>query len=274
MIGDKEGIMEKSGLDLKRELRIIIEILIGVIEKMKEKMGIIGEKGKRIIKKKGIEKKIEKIEKIGKEREINDIELEMIERRREIVIKKIKEGMVEKKLVEIIDGEDKENIEEKRRIEIERIEESCSLRREENEKDINEDMVDEDKNEVWKGNGESKIEKRMDNEKGMKERKGIKNLKLDLRKRSKGWERVEKEKVDGEREKESIGDLKRMLKSIGMRDKKILKIEKEIERIERVKRMLRIEEWEDEEIIMRLRDGVKGKSGFKGNLRKIDLKDK
>jgi hypothetical protein len=101
----------------------------------------------------------------------------------------------------------------------------------------------------------------------------IAHLAFDLGARHQSGDRIDDEDVDRVGADERVGDLERLLASVGLGDDEIVDVDAELAGIDWVERMLRVDEGGDAAGLLRLGDRVQRQSGLARAFRPVNLDD-
>src|SRR5690606_10187715 len=269
LLGNQSGILTECSFDLAGHFRVVLEILLGVFTALPEPLGIIGEPRTRLFDNTSLHAKIDQLTGLGNASTIHDVELHLLEGRSKLVLDDLDTGLVAYDFITFLDRADTTNIETNRSIELESVTASRRFRRTEHHTDLHADLVDEDHHAVGTRDRRGKLAERLAHETCLKTRQGVTHFTFDFGARRQGSHRVDDENVDSARTHERIGDLKRLLAGIRLRNQQVFKINAQLAGIDRIERMFRIDECTDTALLLCLRDRVQRQCRLTGAFRAI-----
>jgi hypothetical protein len=121
LLGDEPGILAQRQLDLARQLGIVAQEALGVLAPLAEALAVIGEPGARLLDDAGLDAEVDELAGLRHALAIHDVELDLLEGRRQLVLDHLDAGLVADDLVAILDRADAADVEAHRGIELERI---------------------------------------------------------------------------------------------------------------------------------------------------------
>src|SRR5262249_14335128 len=142
--GDKPGVLADGLLDLGRDLRILLQELLGVLPALADALAAIGEPSTGLLHHPGLGADIDELAGLGYALAIHDVELDDPERRRHLVLHHLHPGLAADHRVAILDRADAPDVEAHRGIELQRVAAGGGLGIAEHHPDLHADLVDED----------------------------------------------------------------------------------------------------------------------------------
>src|SRR5690242_15592406 len=114
--GYQPGILAKRRLDLARQLRIVAQEQFCVLAALPEPLRIVGEPGARLLDHAGLDAEIDQLAGLRHALAIHDVELDLLEGRRELVLHDLDAGLVADHLVAVLDRADAADVEADRSV--------------------------------------------------------------------------------------------------------------------------------------------------------------
>src|SRR6202167_290127 len=121
LLGDQSGILPHRRLDLSGDIGIGLEEDFGVLAALADTLAVIGEPGARLFDNAGLDAKIDQFAGLGDAFAIHDVELDLLERRRELVLDHFYPRLVADHLVAFLNRADAADVETHRGIELKRM---------------------------------------------------------------------------------------------------------------------------------------------------------
>src|ERR1700694_1880596 len=120
-LGDDAGILPDRRFDFLGDLRVLLEEELGVLAALAEALAVVGEPGAGLLDDAGLDAEIDELAGLGNALAIHDVELDLLERRRQLVLDHLDARLVADHLVALLDRADTANIEADRGVEFQRI---------------------------------------------------------------------------------------------------------------------------------------------------------
>src|SRR5262249_12795509 len=143
LLGDEAGILADRRLDLLRDLAVGLEERLGVLAPLADALAVVGEPGARLLDHAGLDAEVEDLAGLGDALALHDVELDLLERRGELVLDHLHPGLVADHLVALLDDADAADVEAYGGIEFQRVAAGGGLRRAVHHADLHADLVDE-----------------------------------------------------------------------------------------------------------------------------------
>ncbi len=204
---------------------------------------------------------------------VDDVELDLPERGRHLVLHHGDLGAVAHHLVTGLQLADPPDVEAHGAVELQRAAPRRRLRAAEHHADLLADLVDEDDHAVGLGDRPGQLPQSLAHEAGMETDEAVPHLALDLSARHEGRDRVHDDDVDGVRADEGLHDLEGLLAGVGLAHEEVVELDAEPARVGRVQSVLGIHEGTDAPRLLSTGDGVQGEGGLARALRAVDLDD-
>src|ERR1700730_11272330 len=144
LLGDQAGVLADRHLDLRGHVGIGLQKRLRVLAALAEPLTVIGEPGAGFFHDAGLDAEIENFAHLGDALAVHDVEFDLLERRRQLVLYHLDAGGVADHLVALLDRADAADVEADRSIEFQRIAASGGFRRAIHHADLHPDLVDED----------------------------------------------------------------------------------------------------------------------------------
>src|SRR5262249_2325454 len=155
---------------------------------------------------------------------VHDIELDLLEGWRQLVLDYLDARLVAHDLVTLLERADTAYVEAHGSIELEGIAARGRLGRTEHDTNLHADLVDEDHHAVRTGNRRGELAQRLAHQPGLQAWQRVAHLTLDFRPRGERGDGIDDQDIDGTGAHQRIGDLQRLLARIRLRDQKVLEI--------------------------------------------------
>src|SRR5665811_2210453 len=123
------GVLAHLRLDLGGHVGIVLEELLGVLAALADAHAVIGEPGAGFFHHTRFDAEIDQLADLGDALAIHDVELDLLERRRQLVLDHLDPCLIADHLVAFLDGADAADVEAHRGVELERIAARGRLRR-------------------------------------------------------------------------------------------------------------------------------------------------
>src|SRR5690606_33861217 len=107
--------------DLARDFRIVAQKLLGVLSALPEALGVIGEPGAGLLHHTGLHTQVDELARLRHAFAIHDVELDLLERRRQLVLDHLNPRLVADGLLAILHRTDAADVEAHGGIELERV---------------------------------------------------------------------------------------------------------------------------------------------------------
>src|ERR1700684_3223299 len=144
LFGDDAGILPDGRFDFCRDVGIGLEESFAVLATLADALAVVGEPGAGFFHDAGLDAEIDQFAVLGDALAIHDVEFDLLERRRQLVLDHLYAGLVADHLVALLDGADAADVEADRGIELERVAAGGGFRRAVHDADLHADLVDED----------------------------------------------------------------------------------------------------------------------------------
>src|SRR5438477_12841222 len=106
LLGDEAGVLADGGLDAVRDVRILLEEDLGVLAALADALAVVGEPRAGLFDHAALDAEIEDLAGLGNALAVHDVELDLLERRRELVLHHFDAGLVADDLLALLDGAD------------------------------------------------------------------------------------------------------------------------------------------------------------------------
>ncbi len=203
----------------------------------------------------------------GEARAVDDVELGLLERRRDLVLHDLDAHAVAERLRAFLQRLDAADVEPHRRVEAQRAAARCRLRVAEHDADLLAQLVREEADRVRAVERAGELAQRLAHEPRLQADVRVAHLALDLRLRRERGDRVDRDDVEGAGADEQLRDLERLLARVGLRDEKVVDVDADPLRVRGVHRVLRVDEGADAAAALGLGDHVVDEGRLPGGLR-------
>src|SRR5919201_6815976 len=110
-LGDEAGILPDRGLDLGGDVRVGLEEGLGVLAALADALAVIGEPGARLFDHARLDPEIDQLAALRHALAVHDVELDLLERRRELVLDDLDASLVADDLIALLDRADPADVE-------------------------------------------------------------------------------------------------------------------------------------------------------------------
>src|SRR5581483_1918535 len=94
LLGDQAGVLTDRGLDLGGDIGIVLQEGLGVLAALPDALAVIGEPGARLLDHTGLDAEVDDLAILRDALAVHDVELDLLERRRELVLDHLDAGLV------------------------------------------------------------------------------------------------------------------------------------------------------------------------------------
>jgi len=209
----------------------------------------------------------------GDPRAVDDVELGLLERRRNLVLDHLDADAIADRLHALLEGLDPADVEPDRRVELERATARRRLRVAEHDADLLAQLVREDADRVGAVERSGELAERLAHQPCLQADVAVPHLPLDLGLRRQRRDRVDRDDVESAGADQELGDLERLLAGVRLRDEQVVDVDADPLRVRGIHRMLGVDEGADAPTTLRLGDHVVDESGLARRLRAEDLDD-
>ena len=209
----------------------------------------------------------------GDPRAVDDVELGLLERRRDLVLDDLHAHAVADRLDTFLERLDPADVQADRRVELERAASRRDLRAAEHDSDLLAQLVREDADRVGAVERAGELAERLAHQPRLDAGKRVAHLPLDLGLRRQRRNGVDRDDVERAGADEQLADLERLLAGVGLRDQQVVDVHADPLRVRRVHRVLGVDERADPTAALRLGDHVVDERRLPRRLRAEDLDD-
>src|SRR5687767_12434854 len=110
-LGDHAGVLANRRLNLQGDIGIGLEEGLGVLAALPNALAVVGEPGAGFLHHAGLDAEIDEFAGLRYALAVHDVELDLLERRRQLVLHHLDSGLVADHLVALLDGADPADIE-------------------------------------------------------------------------------------------------------------------------------------------------------------------
>jgi hypothetical protein len=189
---------------------------------------IVAEPGAGLLDDAGLDAEIEDLAELGDALAVHDVELDLLERRRHLVLDHLHPGGVADDVVAVLDLAGAADVEADRGVEFQRVAAGRRLRIAVHDADLHADLVDEDDQALGLGDRAGQLAQRLAHQPGLQADMAVAHLALDLGARHQRGDRIDDEHVDRVRAHQRVGDLQRLLAGVGLRDDQVVDVDAEL----------------------------------------------
>src|SRR5512133_1864780 len=209
----------------------------------------------------------------GDTRAVDDVELGLLERRRNLVLDHLDANPVAVRLDALLERLDPADVETDRRIELQGAAARCGLRRSEHDPNLLAQLVREDADRVGAVERAGELAQRLRHQPGLEADMAVAHLALDLGLRGQRRDRVDGDDVEGAGADQQLSDLERLLARVRLGDEQVVDVHPDVLRIGGVHRVLGVDERADAAAPLRLGYDVVDEGRLARGLGAEDLDD-
>ncbi|QTK78213.1 hypothetical protein AT6N2_C0285 [Agrobacterium tumefaciens] len=272
-IRNQACILAQRQFDLIGRIRVVAQEGLGIFTPLPETLTVVGEPGTRLFDDAGLYAEVDKLAGLGNAFTIHDVEFDLLEGRRHLVLDDLDARLVADNLFAFLDSANTADVEANGGVELERVTAGRRFRRTEHDANLHTDLVDEDDHAFRLGDRSGQLAQRLAHQTRLKTRQAITHLAFDFRPRRQRRNGVDHEHVNRAGAHQRIGDLKRLLARIRLRDQQALQIHAKLAGIDRIKRMFGIDEGADAALLLGFRNGLQRQRRFTRAFRTINFND-
>src|SRR5580698_10157494 len=209
-LGDQSRIFPNGELDLVGHLRIRLQEGFGVFTALAEPYTVVRKPGARLLHDAGLDAEVDQFTHLGYAFAIHDVELNLLERRRDLVLDHLDPGLVANHLLALLDRADATNVEADGSVKLERIAARRRFGRAVHDANLHADLIDEDDHGVGARDRGGELAQRLAHQPRLQSRLRIAHFALDLGSGRQRRDRVDDQHVHRARTHQRVGDFKRL----------------------------------------------------------------
>src|SRR5262249_8692041 len=259
--------------DLLPDVRVLPQERGRILAALTEPLVFEAEVGARLLDDLALERRVQDRAFPGDPRAVDDVELGLLERRRDLVLYDLDAHAVAEGLDAVLERLDPADVEPHRRVELQRTSAGGRLRVAEHDADLLAELVREDADRVRAVEGAGQLTQRLAHQPRLEADVRIAHLPLDLRLRRQRCDRVARDDVERARADEELCDLEPLLPRVRLRDEEVVDVHADLLRVGGVHRVLGVDEGADAPATLRLGDDVVDERRLAGGLGTEDLDD-
>src|SRR5512132_169033 len=272
-LGDQAGVLPDLRLDFGRAFRVVLEVLLGVLAPLADPLGTVRKPGTGLFADSRLDAEIEQLAGLGDALTVHDVELDHLERRRQLVLDHLHARLVADHLVAILDRADPADFQPHRRVELERVAAGRGLRIAEHHADLHPNLIDEDDHGARSRDRAGELTQGLTHQPRLQADMAVAHLAFQFGARHERRHGIHHQHVDGTGTDQRIGDFQRLFPGIGLRDQQIVDVDAELAGVNRIERMLGVDERANSALLLRLGDRVQRERRLAGTFRAIDFND-
>src|ERR1700722_103717 len=143
-LGDQSRILPNRVLDPVGHFRIGLQERFAVFPALTESYAVEREPSAPLLHHAGLDAKVDQFTRLGHAFSIHDVKLDLLERRRHLVLDHLDPRLIAYHLLALLDRADTANVEADGSVKLEGVATRCRLRRTEHDPDLHADLIDED----------------------------------------------------------------------------------------------------------------------------------
>src|ERR1700735_2466325 len=253
-LGDQSRILPNGALDLVGHLRIRLQAGFGVFPALAQPYPVERKPGARLLHHTGLDAEVDQFAHLGYAFAIHDVELNLLERRRDLILDHLDPRLVADHLLALLDRADTTNIEADGGVKLERIAARCRLGRTVHDANLHADLIDEDHHGVGARDRGGQLAQRLAHQPRLQAWLRFAHFAFDLGPWRQRRDRVDDKHVDCARTHQGVGDFKRLLASVGLGNQGIVEVDAEFACIDRIERMFGVNKGANSALLLRFRD--------------------
>src|SRR3984957_16042644 len=253
-LGDQSRIFANGALDPVGHLRIRLQERLGVFPALPKPYAVERKPSARLFNQAGLDAKVDQFADLGHAFSIHDVELNLLERRRDLVLDHLDPSLVADHLLALLDRTDAANVQADGRVKLERIAARCRLRRAVHDPDLHANLIDEDHHGVGAGDRGGQLTQRLAHQPRLQSWLRIAHFAFDLGPWRQRRDRVDDQYVDRTRTHEGVSDFERLLACIRLGNQEVVEIDAKLARIDGIKRMFSVDKGANAAFLLRFRD--------------------
>src|SRR5277367_1040591 len=268
---DHAGVLPDRRFDFFRDIGIGFHEGFGVLAALADALAVVGEPGAGLFHDAGLDAEIDQLAGLGDALAVHDVELDLFERRRQLVLHHLDAGLIADHLVALLDGADAADIEADGGVEFQRIAAGGGFRRAVHHADLHPDLVDEDHHGVGLVDGGGELAQRLAHQPRLQAGQRVAHFAFKFGLWHQRRHRVDHQHVDRAGSHQRVADFQRLLAGVGLRDQELVDVDTELAGIDRIERVFGIDEGADAALLLALRHRVQRQRGFSRGFRPVDL---
>src|ERR1700727_1366687 len=270
-LGDQSRILPNGVLDLVGRLFIRLQEGFGVFPALAQPYAVERKPGARLLHHAGLDAKVDQFADLGHAFAIHDVELNLLERRRHLILDHLDPRLVADHLLALLDRADAANVEADGSVKFESIAARCRLWRAVHDPNLHANLIDEDHHEVGARDRGGQLAQRLAHQAGLQSWLRVAHFAFDLGPWRQRRDRVNDQHVDRARTHQGVGDFERLLAGVGLGNQEVVEIDAELARINGIKRMFSIDKGANATLLLRFRDHMQRERRLARGFRPVNL---
>ena len=210
------------------DLGMVAQELLGVLAALADALAVDAVPGARLLHHADLGAEVDQLADLADALAVHDVELDLAERRRHLVLDHLHPRLVADDLVAVLDRADAADFQADGGVELQRVAARGGLRVAEHDADLQADLVEEDQHGVAAADAAGQLAQRLAHQARMQADMAVAHLALQLGPRHQGGDRVDHQHVDRARAHQRVGDLQRLLAGVGLADQQVIDIDAEL----------------------------------------------
>src|SRR3569623_2013701 len=261
-LGNRVGARTDRALQPVGHFGVFLEELLGVLAALADPDAVIAEPCARFLDEAGLDAEVKDFADLRDTLTVHDVELDLLERRRDLVLDDLHASRVADDIVAVLDLPRAADVEADARVELARIAAGRGLRIAVHYADLPAQLVDEDHHAARAADRAGQLAKRLRHKASLQPAMAVAHLTLDIGAGHLRRDRIAHQHVDRVRPHQGIDDLARLLASIGQRHDELVAVAPELLGIDRVARLLGLDDRGSAAILLRFGDDVHSERGL------------
>ena len=271
MRGAGQQLGADAAFDLGAEIRVLRQPARGVLLALADALVVVAVPGTGLLDDAFLNAEVDDLAVAVDAFAVEDLELRLAERRRDLVLHHLDAGFVADHLVAVLDGADAADVQTHGGVELERVAAGGGLRRTEHDADLHADLVGEDHQRVGVLDAAGHLAQRLAHQPRLQADVGIAHVAFDLglgRERGHG---IHDHHVHRARAHDHVADFQALFAGVRLRHQKVVRVHAQGLRVDRVQGVFGVDERTGAARLLRFRDDLEGERGLAGGLGAVDF---
>ena len=217
-VGNLDGVFAYGRFDLRRHVRVFLQEFAHVFPPLADPHTVVGEPGAGLFDEARLNPQIDDLPELGNALAIHDVELNLAERRGDLVLHHLDLDIVADHLVAKLDLARAPNVEPNRRIEFQGIAARGGFGAAIHDADLHANLVDEDDDALGLGNRAGELAKGLTHQPRLQARQAVAHISFDFGPWRQGRHTVDHDNIHRVGAHQRIGNLQGLLARIRLRD--------------------------------------------------------
>src|SRR6267143_723163 len=253
------------------QLRVLLQRIGRFLAAGTESLPAEREPGATLLDQAALAGEVEKLVRARDAHPVEDVELGLAERRRQLVLHHLDPRTRSDHLIAFLERTDAADVQAHRGVELERVPAGSGLRRPEDDADLHADLVDEHDRRPIAAHHGGQLAQRLRHEPRLQAHVLVAHFAFDLGLGHQRGHRVDHHQIDRSAAHQGLRDLQGLLAGVGLGDEQLLDLHAQLPGVSHVERVLRVDEGGAPALRLHLRDGMQRESRLPARLGPVDL---